>query len=236
MQKERSYAEVYNDLDGEIVNVFKVLRDPVLSAQLIESCSLTPFSRDEFSESYVNCDDPVEQARRTLFRAEAGFGSGGAVGMSTGFRSDSKRDYGLAAHIWSRYPEKIATFGERLRGVIIENRPAVDVIKLNDGPDTLHFVDPPYVHDTRVMRSNSGVYRHEMTDDQHIELLETLNAVEGAVVLSGYPSELYEGMLKNWDRYSKSARISSGRGTGLREEVVWVNARCADEKPQREMF
>lgn len=235
MQKERSYAEVYNDLDSEIVNVFRVLRDPDLSERLIQQCLLTPFSRDEFTSSYEKSDDPVEQARLTLFRSEAGFGSGGATGHNTGFRSDSKRAYSLASHIWQKYPDRIRAFCTRLSGVIIENRPAVDVIKANDSKDALFFIDPPYVLDTRKL-SRGNVYRHEMTDEQHIQLLETIATVEGSVVLSGYDHPIYSEMLHGWDKHSKKARISSGRGTGIRHEHVWLNPKCSKAISQPELF
>jgi DNA adenine methylase len=237
MKKERSYAEVYNDLDGEIVNVFRVLQVAELRERLIEMCVLTPFSRDEFLKSYEPSDDPVEQARRTLFRAEAGFGSAGACGQNTGFRTDARRAYSLASHVWAKYPERIAVFGERLSGVIIENKPAVEVIQKNDTEKTLFYVDPPYVHGTRVMRSH-GAYKFEMDDQHHIELLDALKALDGSVVLSGYDSDLYNDSLQGWKKYECSARISSGKGTANRQEVIWINQKCAGQiyKQSMELF
>jgi len=235
INKPRSYAEVYNDLDGEIVNVFRVLRDQVMSERLIEKCILTPFSRDEFIASYESSDDPVEQARRTLFRSEAGFGSGASTGHNTGFRSDSKREYSLACHIWAKYPERIRVFCERLRNVIIENIPARDIILKNDTSETLFYVDPPYVLDTRKL-SRGNVYRYEMSDEDHIELLDTLLKADGYIVLSGYDHPIYSEALSGWERHSKRARISSGRGTGTREEHVWLNPKCAYRQKQKEMF
>jgi len=229
MQKEPSYSEVYNDLDGEIVNVFRVLRDPVLSKHLIELCVMTPFSRDEFKDSYESSNDPVDQARKTLFRAEAGFGSGGSTGHNTGFRSDSKRAYSLASHIWAKYPQRIESFAKRLSGVIIENRPAEKVIANNDSHDTLFYIDPPYVLATRKL-SRGSVYRHEMTDQEHAELLDILLHVKGYVVLSGYEHPIYTELLKDWEVHSKLARISSGRGTGLRKECLWINPACANQR------
>lgn len=232
MQKPRSYAEVYNDLDGEVVNVFRVLRNDKQRDRLIEQCILTPFSRDEFELAYQPTDDPVEQARRTLYRAQAGFGSAGASGKNTGFRNDSKRAYSLAAHIWAKFPDHIPSFGQRLEGVIIENRPAIDVIRANDGPDTLHYVDPPYTHNTRVMRSTAA-YRHEMTDDDHRELLQVLRQVRGFVILSGYRNVLYDELLTDWTRHETKARISAGRGTGIRTECVWLNPHAEQHQHQK---
>lgn len=225
LQKPRVYAEVYNDLDSEIVNFFRVLRDPGMRADLIEACRLTPYAREEFDLSYDATDDAVERARRTCVRAAMGFGSAGATKASTGFRTDTRRKYGTAQHNWADYPDAIAAIGERFAGVLIENREAIDVIQSHDGPDTLHFVDPPYVHETRSMRNRSG-YRHELADDDHRRLLSALKAVDGMVVLCGYATDLYDSTLKDWQRHSTEARISGGRGTSLRTEVVWLNPAC----------
>lgn len=226
LQKSRAYAEVYNDLDGDIVNFFRVLRDPVLRQDLIEACRLTPYARDEFEAAYEPTDDPLERARRTCIRAAMGFGSAGATKASTGFRTDTRRKYGTAQHNWVAYPDALGAVGERFAGVLIENRDAIAVIQDHDGPDTLHFVDPPYVHETRVMRARGG-YRHELDDAGHLALLEALQAVDGMVVLCGYRCELYDGALRSWERHETTARISAGRGTGLRTEVVWLNPACS---------
>ncbi len=235
LQKPRSQSEVYNDLDGEIVNVFETLRDPEASARLQELLVLTPYSRSEFEHSYQPTDDPIEQARRTLVRAHMGFGSAGATKGITGFRIDSAREYGTASHLWARYPEQIATFCKRLNDVIIENRPAAKVIENHDREDTLFFVDPPYRHDTRDSRSYDA-YRHELTDDDHSELLQLLSSAEGMVILSGYDSDQYNDILKGWDKHTKKARISAGRGTGTRLECVWLNPQCAEQQRQGKLI
>lgn len=224
LQKPRSYAEVYNDLDGDIVNFFRVLRNPTLRECLINALYLTPYSRDEFSLAYEDTADPVEMARRTAIRAEMGFGSGGATKGATGFRTDTQRDYALPAHIWQRIPENMRPIGKRFSGVLIENRPALEVLKKHDTPETLHYVDPPYMHETRVM--GSRVYRHEMSQDDHEELLQLLLQLEGFVVLSGYENELYSGALNGWEIHKIASRISAGRGTAIRTECVWLNPAC----------
>lgn len=155
-----------------------------------------------------------------------GFGSAGATKATTGFRTDTRRKYGTAQHNWADYPPAIASIGERFEGVLIENREAVDVIQSHDGPDTLHFVDPPYVHETRHMR-NQGGYHHEMTNEGHQKLIAALQAVDGMVVLCGYESPLYATALSGWERHTTEARISGGRGTSLRTEVVWLNPACS---------
>ncbi|MDN5503256.1 MAG: DNA adenine methylase [Comamonas sp.] len=227
LQKPRAYAEVYNDLDDDIANFFRVLRDPDQAEQLIQSLHLTPYARAEFDLSYEDSDQPVERARRTAVRAGMGFGSAGATKGVTGFRIDTARPYGTAQHLWSRYPGQLPAVIERLQGVLIENRPAIEVMQQHDTADTLHFVDPPYVFGTRSLRNVvQGCYRHEMTDEQHLELLTVLKNLRGMVVLSGYPSDLYERELADWQVHTTGSRISAGRGTAVKTEVLWLNAAC----------
>lgn len=229
LQKQRSYAEVYNDLDGDIVNFFRVLRVPDLRRQLLELVSLTPYARADFDEAWEETNDPVERARRTAIRAQMGFGSAGATKGATGFRIDTRRAYGTAQHLWAEYPQAIAAVGQRFQGVLIENRPAIEVMQQHDRNDTLHFVDPPYLLSTRVLQANGkGYYRHEMTDADHRELLQVLLELEGMVVVSGYDSDLYNDMLAGWETFQTKSRISAGRGTALRTEVVWINQACSD--------
>lgn len=225
LQKPRVYAEVYNDLDSDIVNFFRVLRDPGLRSDLIEACRLTPYAREEFVLAYEPTDDMLERARRTCVRAAMGFGSAGATKGTTGFRTDTRRKYGTAQHNWADYPSAIAAIGERFAGILIENRDAIQVLQDHDGHDTLHFVDPPYVHGTRVMRARS--YRHELDDAAHERLLMAIQDVDGMVVLCGYRSDLYDGTLRSWERHEISARISGGRGTTTRTECVWLNPACS---------
>jgi len=224
MQKTRSYAEVYNDLDGDIVNLFRVLQDPVTRSELTERLVFTPYSREEFELSWEPSTEPVERARRTIIRAQMGFGSAGATKGVTGFRIDTKRQYGTAQSLWATYPEQLSEVGQRLSGVLIENRPAIEVIMAHDGPQTLHYVDPPYVHDTRYKGASSGrYYKHEMDDAAHRELLGVLLELEGMVILSGYSSEIYDEMLTGWKTHITTARISAGRGTGVRTEKIWIS-------------
>lgn len=230
VQKERAYAEVYNDLDGDIVNVFRVLRDRDQCERLIEQLLLTPYARDEFDAAYEPADDPIERARRTVVRAEMGFGSAGATKGTTGFRIDTRRKHGTAQWLWTRYPDSLARVCARLAGVMIENRPALSIIDQHDGEDTLFYVDPPYVMDTRNVGAKRGrYYSCEMTDDEHTQLLNKLAGVKGMVVLSGYESSLYLDALQGWSVARTEARISAARGTALRTECLWMNpaASCA---------
>lgn len=227
MQKPRSHGEVYNDLDGDVVNLFRVLQNSRMREALTELLVLTPYAREEFEQAWIFTDEPVERARRTIIRAQMGFGSAGASKGTTGFRIDCYRQYGTAQQLWARYPEQLATIGQRLAGVLIENRPAIDIMLAHDSPQALHYVDPPYMHDTRVRGAQKGrYYRHELDDGQHAELLDMLNTLQGMVVLSGYPSDLYAERLEGWTMNTTSARISAGRGGDTRTECLWLNPAC----------
>lgn len=230
IQKPRAYSEVYNDLDGDVVNLFEVLRHPVMRAQLVHDLVLTPYARAEFERAWESSENPVERARRLVIRAMMGFGSAGATKGSTGFRIDTKREYETAQHTWVMYPDNLAAVGQRLSGVLIENRPAIDILIAHDTSQTLHYVDPPYVFETRCRIKDKGSargYRHEMDSDDHAALIDTLKGLRGMVVLSGYASTLYDQALSGWERRTKTARISAGRGTDTREEVLWMNEACS---------
>ncbi|WP_230630135.1 hypothetical protein [Comamonas testosteroni] len=151
--KASAYAEVYNDLDEDIANFFRVLCDPDQAEQLIQSLHLTPYARAEFDLSCEDCARPVKRARRTALGAGMGFGSAGATKGVTGLRIDTARPYGTAQYLWSRYPGQLSAVIERLQGLLIENRPAIEVMQQHDTPDTLHFVDPPYVFGTHSLRN-----------------------------------------------------------------------------------
>lgn len=228
LQKRRSYAEVYNDLDSQVVNFFRVIRNAETRRQLIESIVMTPYARIEFDDAIEPSDNPIESARRLAVRAMMGFSSAGATKKSTGFRIDTKRPYSTAQHIWRDYPESIAAAGIRLSGVLIENATAISIMAQHDAPDTLHFVDPPYLHSTRSMKGNDQCYRHEMTESDHIYLLKSVILLRGPVVICGYPSALYSDTLAGWECHSTLSRTSSQRGSVMRTECVWINDACAD--------
>ena len=229
LRKARSHGEVWNDLDGELVNLFRVLRDAGATARLVEAVSLTPFARDEFEASYDPASDPVEMARRFIARSHMGFGSNSATQNSakgTGFRANSNRSGSTPAHDWMRLPPVIAATAERFRGVTLENRPAARVVEHQDSAATLFYVDPPYLHETR-SRENpycaKHLYRHELTRDEHAVLLQQLDGVAGMVVLSGYPDPLYDDLLSGWGRVET---IAMADGARERCEVLWLNPAC----------
>lgn len=217
LRKRRCYDEVYNDLDGEIVNMFRVLRNPSQARELVRLVSLTPYAREEFEVSYLTDGDPIEQARRTITRSFMGFGANATSGGKTGFRSGQRSSGSSAAHDWMNYPPVLAGAIERMRGVTIENRPAIDVLRFYDDARSLHFVDPPYPHSTR----GDGSYRFEMTDDDHRELAAALHGLKGMVVLCGYACELYdEELYPDWQRIT---RDTFGDNARPRTEVLWIS-------------
>lgn len=221
LRKFRSYAEVYNDLDGEVVNLFRVLRSQDAD-ELIRQVALTPFSRSEFEESYVESSDPIEQARRTVFRFASGHSTTGANGNKwrTGFRSNVTRSGSTPAQDWSNMPEVISLIIERLQGVVIENLPAIDVLRKYDDSNALHYVDPPYPFSTRNERWAGSCYRYEMTDADHAEMAGVLRTLKGTVVVSGYRCDLYDELFDGW-RFVQ--RNSHADGAVDRIECLWIS-------------
>lgn len=237
LRKPRCYSEVYNDLDDEVVHLFRVLRDPDLAPRLIEALRLTPFARAEFEASYEVSTEPVERARRLVVRSFMGHGADGTTSpYRTGFRSNALKRGSPPQRDWTNYPEGLAITVERLREVIVENRDALDVIGKYDSPETLHYVDPPYVWETRSRldrKPDGGNYRHELTDEQHRTLLATLRGLEGMVVLSGYATEMYDETLAGWLRVEREALADGGR---KRVEVLWINPAAAARMQGKDLF
>ncbi|WP_120430182.1 DNA adenine methylase [Acinetobacter baylyi] len=221
LKKQPSAIEVYNDLDGDVVNLFRVLRNHIQRRQLEEQLYLTPFARDEFYLAYEDISDPVEKARRMIIRAQMGFGSAGATKGSTGFRMAGGRQKNYEIRLWDEYPNRLSHFAKRLKNVLIENRDAKDIIALYDDPETLFFIDPPYVRSTRT--ANVVAYRYEMTDEEHIELLDSINEIKGKIILSGYDHEIYNSRLSHWQKKTKAVQASGNRGGVSRQECLWIS-------------
>lgn len=215
LRKPKAYAEIYNDLDDDVVNLFRVMRTPA-AARLIAELRLTPFASTEFFAAYEKTTDTVERARRLVVRSFMGFGSN-ATHKKSGFRANSNRLGTTPARDWVNIPDALAKTVERLRGVIITNRDALEVMAAHDGPDTLHYVDPPYHFDTRT--DAAADYAHEMTHDDHVKMLAFLRTLEGQVILSGYPIGLYDEALHDWQRVE---RKSMADGAKARTEVLWM--------------
>lgn len=238
LRKERSKAEIYNDLDQGVVTLFRVLQDPATSARLTQLLRLTPFARDEFRLSNQPSEDAVERSRRMIIRAFMGFGSNAhnERGMqfranvrwpSGGFRPNSNQSGTTPARDWAHYPEALAAIIDRFQEVVIENADARKVMTQQDSADTLHYCDPPYLPETRAyVKKKAGgqlAYAHELTRDDHAELIEFLRGLAGMVVLSGYASALYDDALPEWRRIEIEAYADGARP---RTEILWLNPAC----------
>lgn len=216
--KPRSNIETINDLDGDVVNLFECIRrDPEKLARIVY---YTPYSRVVFEESCEKelPDDPFARAAQLLIRCNQGYGyrtNENRVGWK---RDAAARERAYAAKYWTELPEVIAQAAERLRGVQIEHRPAVEVIARFNDPNVLIYCDPPYVLSVR--SGGKRQYKHEMTDRDHEELLAVLKDHRGPVLISGYRSELYDQALEDWHRETTSA---TDQLSHRREEVLWMN-------------
>lgn len=217
--KPPSRIETINDLDGEIVNLFRVIRDR--PRELERAVALTPYSREEYELAWIKFrrgapKDPVEQARNTLIRYWQTHGS--RSNYKNGWKNDrAGREYAYAVRYWNRLPEWISQAVSRLKEAQIECAPAVDVIRRFADSQVLIYADPPYLLSTRKERQ----YNVEMEEEeQHIELLEVLQEHPGPVILSGYENELYNDKLRGWIRLRHKGRCEGG---GQRTEMLWLN-------------
>jgi DNA adenine methylase len=220
--KGRSEVEVYNDLDGEICNLMRVVRDN--GQELAEKIYFTPYSREEFIGAFNPSEDPVEQARRTIVRAYQGWGS--SYGTYTrkskcgtpfnSFRIGWRVKGNRPNELWTSVSDTIMGAVERIRGVVIENASYKTVIEKNDTDETLVYADPPYVPDSR---DKGNDYRYECTVEDHVELSRVLHNCKGPVVLSGYHSELYNDLYHDWQVAERKARTA---GNTDRTEVLWI--------------
>jgi DNA adenine methylase len=223
LRKPRSHEEIYNEIDGDIVNLFKVARD--YGPKLKDLLELTPFSKEEYLQAYKPAEGQIERARRTVIRAFMGRANTGATGnisnegtVATGFRASTPNCGKTAAKVWTSYPDALDALIERLKGVVIENKNALDVIDHHDSEETLFYVDPPYLFSTRDAGND---YRYEMTDQEHIELAKKLHEVKGMIIISGYHSELYDELYKDWTMRQKIT-YSDGDKSKKRTEVLWM--------------
>ncbi len=221
LRKSPSPVEVLNDLDDELVNFYRVIRDESLSETLRDALEMTPYSRVEFLDAHRPAPEwnLIERARRFAVRQSMSFApqANRPTAKATAFRNNSSPGR-APVRDWAGYPDFLAGATKRLRGVMIESRPAVEVLRDHDRAGTLHYVDPPYVPETRGAARKG--YRHEMDVSDHAALLDALVDLDGMVCLSGYASAIYDERLVDWQRIEKSTRDLAGQG---RTEVLWLN-------------
>ncbi len=237
IKKKLSKIEVYNDLDGNVVNFFRVLRDPVKAKRLIDLLALTPYARDEYDLAFEKCDDDIEMARRLVVKSYFGFGSNAGTRRSKcGFRSNDWTARKANNLIWLKLPESLIHVVHRFKNVIIENLPAAAILEKQDSERTLFYIDPPYVHSTRTSFAKDRSYMHEMTDEDHAALARQLKSLKGMVIVSGYRSDLYDDLYREWTRKEKLATTQGNSTCLYRKEYLWISPNAERSSSQKVLF
>ncbi len=217
-------VETYNDIDGEVANFFRVLRDK--KDELIEKIGLTPFSREEFYYSVSKNPDgvtnEVERARLFYIRARqarTGLAQTASLGRWANCKNTSRAGMSGVVSRWLGSVEDMPYIAQRLLRVQIENRPALEVIKLYDAPNTLFYCDPPYPHSAR---GDSKAYGFELSDQDHKSLARALKVCKGMVAISGYRCELMDELYGRWRVIEAPAKLCHSVKKS-RTEALWVN-------------
>ena len=221
LNKPRSLVEVYNDLDERITRLFRVIRDH--GDELHRVLSLTPYSEIEFREASTPIGDDIEQARRDFVKWRLSLGGRGDSFSFTLHRVRRQMADVVSGYL-SMIDEQLPLIIERLRSVEIICRPAVDVIRRWDSSQTLIYCDPPYVHSTREENSRD-VYDREMSEDDHRELASVLTECDSRVLISGYPSHLYNELYGDWRRveFDIANHAAGGKKKARERECLWMN-------------
>jgi len=225
LNRHPSPVETYNDIDGEVVNFFRVLRDR--KEELLYSIGMTPFSREEFITAIetngngANLSD-LERARRFFVRARqvrTGLAQTASAGRWANCLQTSRAGMAGAVSRWLGSVESLEWIASRLLRVQIEQDDALSVIERYDSEDTLFYCDPPYPHDSR---GDSNAYVYEMSDEDHIALYRRLSQIKGKVAISGYHGELMDRLYSDWYMHEASPKkVHSVKST--RTEVLWTN-------------
>ena len=215
-------VETYNDIDSELVNFFRTLRDD--GPELIREIGLTPFSREELvlACEYEEGLSDRERARRFFVRARqtrTGLAQRSSEGRWAHCVLTSRAGMAGAVSRWLGSVDGLAEITLRLQRVQIENAPALEVIRRYDTRDTVFYLDPPYVHSSR---GDTAAYEVEMTDDEHAELADVLSGIRGRAVLSGYRTPLYDRLFEGWRRIDAPVRTANSVRQP-RQESLWVN-------------
>jgi DNA adenine methylase len=237
LQKPRSDREVYNDMDGELVNLFQILRSPLVD-ELVRLVRLTPYALREFRDAFQPTQDALERARRLLVRSHMGHGTRGTgLTGSMGFRRDGMKGRTDTAGNWAGLDEELLSIAARFRGVTIEERPAIELVAEFDDPDAVLYLDPPYLPQTRSGKKKLGegyhTYGHEMSVDDHKALLDRVQRSRASILLSGYSTKLYDDALAGWVRKTVEARSHCN---APRIEVLWINPIAAAGLAQQDLF
>ena len=223
--KTPSDIETVNDLDGDVINLFRCIQQD--SERLARLVMTTPFSRETYDRQlppgFTGYASRYQQAAGFLTKCWQGHGFRTNC-YKAGWKNDVHgRESMYALWDWYRLPGWIVDIAERLRKVQIENRPALEVIKRFDHPDVFIYIDPPYLPEVKTGK----LYRHEMTGEEHEELLETVLGSRAKIMISGYDSDMYNSRLKGWIKESFMSCAEHGKP---RKEAVWMNY-----EPSRQM-
>lgn len=223
LNREPSPVETYNDIDGEVVNFFRVLREQ--KDRLIEAIGLTPFAREEFYRALNDHGEtlsPLERARRFFIRARqvrTGLAQTASLGRWANCKNTTRAGMSGVVSRWLGSIETLPEVAIRLLRVQIENRPATEVIRLYDNKDTLFYCDPPYPHETR---GDSKAYGFEMTDEDHRKLATLLSKIKGNAAVSGYRGPLMDESYKGWRRHDALTKNCHSIKKP-RREALWTN-------------
>lgn len=214
-------SEVVNDLHRELTTFWRVLQDEGAFAKFSRIVEAMPFSQVEWNDSHADAADPVRQAVNFFVRCRQSR-AGKFDSFATLSRNRTRRRMNEQASSWMSAIEGLPDVAARLKRVVVLADDAVKVIRSQDGPNTLFYLDPPYVHETRVTTAD---YEHEMSTEQHVELLDAIDACRGKVLLSGYPSELYQSRLKDWNYIDIEIdnKASSAKQKPRMIERIWMN-------------
>ena len=217
-------SEVVNDLNGELMNFWGALKDVEAFEKLTRMAQASPLSEDLFNASlYKTSDDPIERAFLFFIRARQSR-QGLMKSFATLSRNRIRRGMNEQASSWLGAIEGLPEIHKRLKGVVVLNHSAIDVIKQQDGDNTFFYCDPPYLHSTRTA---TNAYSFEMQTADHEKLLATLGRIKGKFLLSGYPSSLYDEYASkfNWNVKYKSIdnKASSSKIKEIKTECLWYN-------------
>ena len=214
--KRQGTVETINDLDSNIVNLFYVLREK--PEELKRMLELTPYSREEYQKAAEPCEEPIEKARRFIVRTTQAIGAK----PDSGWRNHKQMKVGGTACKWGGITETLEAASKRLRGdpthlVQIEHMDALRLIARYDSPDVLMYLDPPYVRSTR---KSGRLYKHEMDDAKQIDMLGLISRSKAKIILSGYPSQLYDDHLPGWITDTTTTHTTSSE---IVTEKIWMN-------------
>lgn len=232
MIKEPSFCEIYNDIDNNIVNLFEVVRDPILCKQLEELLHLTPYSREEWrrcQKTFRTETDPLEKARKVYVTLSMGFA--GSLGNKAFSWGGPKYESSVARTFFNGL-ESLPVIHHRIKNIIIENKDALDIAKKWDTSETLQYWDPPYRKENR---KTFGDYSEEIDSNYHAMILDFLISCKSKIILSGYDNEVYNSALSGSDfrkiSLSTFSAVSLSNGKGYdskRTECLWINYQAKD--------